>query len=268
MLNFDYESLETADPSVLHFTPPPWRWDSPSRSLYNLWACIKGTGRMNIGSRNWQIHPGFAVILAPDVTVSAKGLSGESMLNVGLHFRVNPKDSFHLSRICGKPLNLRRLSLFRELALHMEESIQTGASIAERNTIARTMCGIFTRDMRMPPEHPHDRRIREQVEEFKEDILKDRSVPELAAELGLSTAQYTRRFLRLFRKAPKRLMVEERNTVAARLLRDSTMTIDQIATALGYRDAAYFSRQFKSNHGTTPGMWRHGAPHANTRSFA
>ncbi len=53
-----------------------------------------------------------------------------------------------------------------------------------------------------------------------------------------------------------RWIVERRMAEAISLLRKTDMAINQIATAIGYKDACHFSRHFRQVHGTSPQAWR------------
>ena len=53
-----------------------------------------------------------------------------------------------------------------------------------------------------------------------------------------------------------RLLDRVRHTVAQEFLRDSDVTIPEIATALGYSDYVSFMRAFRRWTQTTPGAWR------------
>lgn len=51
--------------------------------------------------------------------------------------------------------------------------------------------------------------------------------------------------------------IHERRMVAARLLLvETSMTVDEIAQAVGYHDRSYFTRRFRASHATSPQGWR------------
>jgi transcriptional regulator GlxA family with amidase domain len=53
-------------------------------------------------------------------------------------------------------------------------------------------------------------------------------------------------------------MIRRRIQRAATLLSESSLTISQIADAMGYRDVYFFSRQFKQKMGQSPRTYRSG----------
>lgn len=74
---------------------------------------------------------------------------------------------------------------------------------------------------------------------------------ELAAQLHL-TPQTLMRHLKREGTSYQALMDEVRSAGALRLLRDSTLTVEQIATQLGYADTSNFSRTVRRWFGATP----------------
>jgi AraC family transcriptional activator of pobA len=45
---------------------------------------------------------------------------------------------------------------------------------------------------------------------------------------------------------------------ARRLLVGTELTVTEIGHRVGYRDAGYFVRRFRTAHGTSPAAWRRG----------
>jgi AraC family transcriptional regulator, transcriptional activator of pobA len=62
-------------------------------------------------------------------------------------------------------------------------------------------------------------------------------------------------------------ITERRMREARRLLADTDLTVTEIAPRVGYREAGYFVRRFRTAHGVTPGAWRRaGRPGAGPAS--
>jgi AraC-like DNA-binding protein len=51
-------------------------------------------------------------------------------------------------------------------------------------------------------------------------------------------------------------ITERRMREARRLLADTDLTVAEIARRVGYRDAGYFVRRFRTAHGVPPVAWR------------
>jgi transcriptional regulator GlxA family with amidase domain len=79
---------------------------------------------------------------------------------------------------------------------------------------------------------------------------------ELTEQLGLSPVQFTRRFRRAFRMLPSDLIRNLRIRKAAKLLRDTDMTLEQIAERCGYDNGFYLSRVFSRYMSMSPSKYR------------
>jgi AraC-like DNA-binding protein len=82
------------------------------------------------------------------------------------------------------------------------------------------------------------------------------SMPELAREVGLSTAHLAEIFSREVGVPPFRYLVERRVQRAAELLRGTDLPITAIALELGFASSSHFSRVFKSLAHVTPRDFR------------
>lgn len=74
----------------------------------------------------------------------------------------------------------------------------------------------------------------------------------LSNDVGLSSRQLQRRIQSLTRLTAAGFIKSMRMEAAARLLRDTDLHVGEVARAVGYDDANYFSRIFRQAHGTSP----------------
>nr|WP_238356608.1 AraC family transcriptional regulator [Kribbella italica] len=78
----------------------------------------------------------------------------------------------------------------------------------------------------------------------------------LAAELGVSRATLTRRFVGTTGRGPSAYLTHWRTDLAARRLRDTDDTLESIARSVGYASGRAFSRAFSQIRGQSPGRFR------------
>jgi len=83
-------------------------------------------------------------------------------------------------------------------------------------------------------------------------------VATLAREAGLSPAHFSRAFRRSTGRAPHAYVMGRRLAKSAHLLRNSALTIDQIAAQCGFHDQAHLTRLFRAAMKTTPRAYRLG----------
>jgi len=105
-------------------------------------------------------------------------------------------------------------------------------------------------------ERHHREAIARTVAFIREQPEANTPVQDLARRAGYSLDHYSRIFHQVTGETPKDYMIRARLERAATLLRESSQTIGQIADALGYRDAGFFSRQFKQKLGFSPARFR------------
>lgn len=82
------------------------------------------------------------------------------------------------------------------------------------------------------------------------------SVEALARRVGQSRATFARRFVELVGETPVAYLTRWRMCLAAKLLCESEVTLDEIALRAGYETTAAFSKAFRRSHGRAPGRFR------------
>ncbi|MGD9914776.1 MAG: helix-turn-helix domain-containing protein [Rhizobiaceae bacterium] len=111
-------------------------------------------------------------------------------------------------------------------------------------------------------------RFRQLIElHFREGL----GVGEYATQLGITRSRLNDVCARVAGTSPLAMVHERVLEEAKRRLEQSSMSIEQIGYALGFRDPAYFNRFFVRNAGTTPGRFRRQtlrAEEARPQSFA
>ena len=101
-----------------------------------------------------------------------------------------------------------------------------------------------------------DRYVARALALFHCDIARPWTVDGLGREVGLSRSALGERFTRLIGIAPMHYLANWRMQVAAQELRNSSASLAQIASRVGYESEAAFSRAFKKAFLTAPATWR------------
>lgn len=79
-----------------------------------------------------------------------------------------------------------------------------------------------------------------------------------ARALGFSRSGFYSRFTALVGEPPERHLANLRLDAAARLLRESPLSVKQVAFAVRDKSQAHFSRAFRARFGVSPLAWRNG----------
>jgi AraC-like DNA-binding protein len=97
------------------------------------------------------------------------------------------------------------------------------------------------------------KQLTDNVIKYLEDhICESVSLEQIANDLGYSVPQMKKLFRMQMNCGIIDYFIELKMDEAKRLMQKSDMNITQIAHYLGYQDASYFSRLFKSRYGVTP----------------
>lgn len=105
-----------------------------------------------------------------------------------------------------------------------------------------------------PLEDEFLQKLRAAVEEKLDDA--DFGVPELAGAVHMSQMQVYRKLKALTDQTPSQLIRSIRLQRASELLKNSDLTISEIAYDVGFTDPNYFSRAFQQEFGTSPRDFR------------
>ncbi len=107
-----------------------------------------------------------------------------------------------------------------------------------------------------PSRSEYPESVRKTIVYLEENIGRPFLAEETAAHVHLSPAHLRALFERWVGLSPKRYHTQCRIDQAKRLLAQQTLSVQAVAAAVGYDDAAYFSRVFKQFTGQSPTKWQ------------
>jgi AraC-like DNA-binding protein len=88
------------------------------------------------------------------------------------------------------------------------------------------------------------------------------TIKEMARQLGYSPAHLSRKLARTWKKAPGASLRYSRLEEAANLLRNTDLSVGEVATRCGYLSPSSFIRAFRLLFKQTPADWRHHPDHS------
>ena len=118
--------------------------------------------------------------------------------------------------------------------------------------------------MRLVPSERHLLRARDLVDARYAEAL---SVPDLAAEAGLSRAHFSREFRRAFGESPHAYLLLRRLERAAALLRSTDRSVVTICFEVGLSSVGSFTTSFTRAYGMTPTAYRASFPPASLHAL-
>ena len=117
--------------------------------------------------------------------------------------------------------------------------------------------------MSVPPKRESTVRRRQNL--FKEaaaiidrEYARPLALDDVARRIASSRRQLQRAFQEAGETTFRTYLQKVRMTAAAELLRNDTMPINEVATAVGYRQPAQFAKAFRRHHNTAPSSYRAG----------
>lgn len=244
----------------------------PHRHDFFIVLVLKtGSGKHVIDFRDYPVKGNTVFILRPGQVHSLqlrKNCSGY-ILQFGREFYpgVNGQASEKLRRVCM--LNCRRLAKneflesYRFLELMQKEYREKQSSYpsAIQAGLELFFIGLLrTESPAGKQQKNHDPYTRSRYEELLElletEITRLRSSTAFASRMHLSLYQLNRITKASSGKTVSELISEQTLLEAKRLLFATPQQIKEIAGALGFEDASYFTRFFRKHTGLSPEAWR------------
>ena len=251
---------------------PGWSWEVRLHD-FDLWYVRGGRGTMRSDQREIPLRPGVCLWMRPGKTYRATQDPSDPLTVTYLHFRpakLGPaatkklelpeelhsiEDAPFFTALSSKIVRLKRRS-----QVHPESAASRALlRRAERlftNLLEELLAGDSSNNAR--DFHPCRVVIENQISRILEQPGQVISVRELAREAGLCADHYTRIFRVITGDTPRRLIQEARLEHARQLMKESAMSLGEIADLTGYSDIFHFSRIFKQRMGVSPSRWRQG----------
>lgn len=91
---------------------------------------------------------------------------------------------------------------------------------------------------------------------IQDNLAKALSVPSLALQFNMTTRTFNRRFKKATGQTPVDYMTNTRMTFACDLLKNTDLSILEVAEFSGFKDATWFSSRFRQWSGDTPKAYR------------
>ena len=92
---------------------------------------------------------------------------------------------------------------------------------------------------------------------IQEHLREPVTLADLARQAHLSPTHFARVFKQQFQVSPIYYLLQQRVSLAASLISETSMPFKEISQAVGYADPYYFSRLFKKMTGLSPTAYRH-----------
>lgn len=247
---------------------PGWslRWDRSHLRDYDLWFIWAGRGQMECASGRIDLRPGVCFWMRPAHTYDADQDLADRLGVTFIHFTLEEAEPLPAS--VPEVAEVRDFAFFEAGTRRIVQLIrESGAGSPEmrRAEAEALLKGLLislargaerTREALSPARDLHYRKMRALATRIRESPGTLPEIRTLAREAGYSPAHFSRVFAEINGSLPREFIIQSRIERGRQLLLESAMTIGEIASALGYADIFFFSRQFKERAGLSPSEFR------------
>jgi AraC family transcriptional activator of pobA len=243
---------------------------------------LRGGGTMRLDNQEWPIAAGDAFVIAPGEIVRlgehghdqavegwgvffAPDVIASGMLGGSLGWGAHPLLFPFVGHAAGGAQRLRvppaERAAWSEHVAAIERELcrpRDGSSEAALAHLTLLLVSVS----RIAVDLGNDLRLRSEpllaaVFEFIESHYGEPiSLADVAAAVGLTPGHLTTVVRRKTGRTAQRWITERRMAEARRLLRETDLTIDVIATRTGYRHPSFFIKHYRRDHALTPAAWR------------
>ncbi len=219
---------------------------------------VSGRARVTIGGESFDLRPGslFGYLPHTEITIENCGVYPLTKYFVDLHgetarglFDKSPLGELQVLEFSG-------VRWVEEIFRQMVKFGARGGSKAERSCVLLAELMLLQLDEQEgeregwgSPAYQSYRKCRDLIEK---QFVKMSSVAELADEVSLDQAYISRLFSRFDDESPYKKLIRLKMNQAARLLFRENVLVKNAAEAVGFEDAAHFSRVFKKTYGVSP----------------
>jgi AraC-like DNA-binding protein len=247
-----------------------WRIDLSQQPYGEIWLIRDGSCAVSLQGREWCLEPGDIGILSPGSRRITQCVGETPLSLVGIAFTASFFDSLDIISSFKLPVRVekpsKQLKRFLELTV-MESGAASPESMLRSQAFAQlTFAEVLASLARAPQgEFPqlalrNTRNIPQYVTQALEVIAARYqgavTVAEVSQSVHVSPKHFSRGFKRTLGVTPSRFITLYRLRKAAEDLLATDLDIKIVAFQNGFRDAAYFSRAFKEQYGSSPRTFR------------
>ncbi|MHA7582477.1 AraC family transcriptional regulator [Paenibacillus vandeheii] len=271
---------------AIHLRSVGTNWDYPAHEhpQYELNYVTEGEQRMIVNGKLYIQKAGELLLIPPGSIHSSLSHNGKGFTYFCMHFDID--DQLFLSLLArikqvlfdaDSPVTRQIEPVLRKLmssadnraASTMVQRMQLQSAVFELfghlwETVSQEAAQLFTGGYeKIELAHQIRNRLQGLVsQQFKQGRESDShyGIDDIASELGISSSHCNRVFRQVYGLSPRVYLSEMVLHEAKVLLGNPKLSVQNIATMLGYKDIAHFSRQFKRWSGVSPTCYRQEQP--------
>jgi len=241
----------------------PASWKIAPRVISDEILNIQHTGviEWTYGDEVFRSHPGDVVFNPPHITWQARRVSSEMVRVTALHFEAEFPTGLRYLEVFGyphvvTPTDFAHIERIGFTLCDLYENQPSGFGLKVRALILTLFSELWQQRGVTAPIDRKGEYVWKAITYLKENLAKPVTIESLAQECYVSSHYLSTLFQQVTGQGPISYLIKLRIEEARRLLATSELPINEIALRVGYEDAAYFSRLFKSHVGVSPRQFR------------
>lgn len=244
---------------------PGWDWQV-ALSDFDLWLAVSGSGIFELAHRTFPIRPGTVFLVRPGDTGRATQRPDDPLTVCYIHFSfidlATVRPLSHLAAILpSRHIPLRdptRMEMLLSRAVRLMQFPSPFSLVEARSLLHLAIVEVYRQDAENAgvPGFDPDPRVARVLSHIAQHPSARISLREAAALANLSPDHFSRLFRAHVGVSFRQHLIHARLERARYLLEETTLTIGDIAAALGYQDVFLFSRQFKARYHEAPSRLR------------
>lgn len=239
----------TATP-VLYHCEPIWSWKSESLPDFAIWGILEGSGSLSQNGEKHSLEPGYCFLFSPHDRIEADQDPLDPLSLFVTRFEILDTSGeaipAHQLKLERNPVQTRTsasLSAIANLALAWDPENEIENRIQDH---ALRLLLLLIADAAHPA---FDERVAKASALVDSDLGRKWTLEELADASGLSPSQFSRLFSRQYGEPPIQNLIHRRMKEARKLVLETSLSLHEIGTRLGYENQRFFERQFLKHVG-------------------
>lgn len=242
-------------------TAPLHSYGPHARNHYLFHYVISGKGTLFANEQVYEITAGHGFLVVPGQITTYRADEREPWEYTWIEFDgLRAQESLRLAGISGKepiftPANQEAGEKLCQQMLYIvnngtaEPTHLIGHGFLFLSQLVESSAHQRTQNVR----RLRDFYIKEALTFIEDNYHRDVSVEEIAAFCGLNRSYFGKVFRETMGESPQTFLLHYRMAKAAQLLKETRLSVGEIAQQVSYDNQLHFSRAFKNVHGISPG---------------
>lgn len=214
---------------------------------------VKGKAQFNLSKNSFIFEPGKVIHGCPGQWLTAQNEPPVEFFVLYYHYEGNNAGYMHCPYELETDINPQLFSMLQQLTALWQQT-EPQAKLQAKVLVYSVLAELFSSAKIIRKTDAHS-----VVEDVKHYVEQHYMEPHTLCELGGRYGMCGKYFSDVFRRhtgiGPIEYLIQCRLEQAKKLLESTECSIQEIGKCVGYKDALYFSRQFKNMFGLSPSAY-------------